>query len=135
MFWADEIVDRAAGGRKQKRGAGTLRRRADCLEGGQFYWGEYGIAAGLPKGDGYVVEIVWRGSKDVHGTVACKAIGENKGWRIANRVGCSVQITKKGAEGAKRARELGGGDLREEHFFRVSGSVSGVGSGSGFGSG
>ena len=84
-----------------------------AVEGGEFVWAEYGIGAGIPAEDNVYAEIAWRGKSDFHGTLACKSLD---GFKTANRYGCSVQITKKGA--GKIIKAMEGGSISASQVYQ-----------------
>jgi hypothetical protein len=121
-FWSGSVREEMVHGQLQHRWAGDLSCRADMLKGGQFYWGKHGIAAGLPKEDGILMEIAWRGAHDEHGTAGCEPLGDNLGWTRANRLGCSVQITRRAVGAVERERLNNNGNIDPERYHRVEGN-------------
>lgn len=117
-------MKRVGGRGGEYRWGGDLKVHEEWLSGGEFLWGKFGVAAGLPTEDGYVVEILWRGKDDAHGTVGCVAKPGNEGWVKANRYGCSLQITAKAVNAVGRARERGGGVINDDAYHRVVGTNS-----------
>jgi hypothetical protein len=73
----------------------------DAVKGGQFFWGDWGVAADFGQCPG-LVELVWRGKDDFHGT----AVSETKpGYQ---RWGTSVQVS------GRLEKRMVSGDLGKE---------------------
>ena len=71
---------------------GTLHGGDQKVLGGEFWWSLYGVIAG-PARPNHYAEIVWRGKKDYHGTMACR-LAKGQSWDSVNRWACSIQVTK-----------------------------------------
>ncbi|THU96436.1 hypothetical protein K435DRAFT_797326 [Dendrothele bispora CBS 962.96] len=80
------------------------------VEGGEFLFGEYGFAVDFERTSG-LVEIMWRGCHDQHGTM--------KSTSPANvtRFGTSIQLTSSAVAGLKRWKERGSSSTRIKNVF------------------
>ncbi|KIY62118.1 hypothetical protein CYLTODRAFT_459264 [Cylindrobasidium torrendii FP15055 ss-10] len=86
----------------------------DLISGGEFVWGEFNIGVKFERVKG-LVEIMWRGSEDVHGTLMAK---EPVG---CTRFGTSIQLTKKGVSGILAARDHPRPAVRVAHAHHYKG--------------
>ncbi|PPQ75660.1 hypothetical protein CVT24_010580 [Panaeolus cyanescens] len=68
----------------------------DQIRGGAFLLGDFGVAIDFERCNNCLVEINWRGKKDLHCTM------QSQSRQCFTRFGTSVQITERGAEAVAR---------------------------------
>ncbi|EIW69712.1 hypothetical protein TREMEDRAFT_61471 [Tremella mesenterica DSM 1558] len=98
MFFAGKVVDGAFD---------SLSGVSKLIRGGEFWWPELGvIVEHSPADDGWA-EVIWRGHRDLHGTLACWSTDD--GFNRADRWGSSLQITQRFERGVARLLANAGG--------------------------
>nr|ADE10051.1 unknown [Tremella fuciformis] len=118
IFWS--------GTTKEGKFTGEVCQVDEVLQGGEFWWAEYGVAVASAP-DGQYAELAWRAMRDYHGTLACSLV-DGGVWRDAK---ANRKVDDLGCRAPRRTRfrqrfRMGLGILKPGHAGRFLGVLCGV---------